>query len=511
MKPLNTSFQRLTNRIAWRVVLTVFIMARILTLPAEAKTEEKRPNILWIIPDDMSAHFSCYGEKLIETPHVDRLAERGTLFENAFVTAPVCSTCRSALITGLYQTTLGAHHHRSGRGVEKISLPEEVTPLPRLFQKAGYYTTLSGWPMRSNKLGKTDYNFEWDSSMYDGSDWSQRKPGQPFFAQIHTQGGKLRGKDAMGWEKVSGAAEKTLGSRTSPDAVTLPPYYPNHPDIRRDWAAYLDAVRMTDHMVGEVMERLRQESLLDSTLIIFMTDHGISHARGKQFLYDEGLHVPLILSGPGIAPGVRREDLVEHIDLAAISLQAAGIPLPANMQGRPVMDPTYTPRQWAFGARDRCDETVDHIRSVRSQRFKYIRNFLPQRPYLQPSAYKDAKAILMAIRQWHAQGRLNPTQGLLMRATRPAEELYDLANDPHEIHNLAAQTAFHSTLVQMREALNHWMTETRDQGREPESAAMYESDMAVYLQKHRDKGDLERLKILQQNIQWMQEQAAREQ
>ena len=128
-------------------------------------------------------------------------------------------------------------------------------------------------------------------------------------------------------------------------------------------------------MVGEVMERLRQESLLDSTLIIFMTDHGISHARGKQFLYDEGLHVPLILSGPGIALGVRREDLVEHIDLAAISLQAAGIPLPANMQGRPVMDPTYTPRQWAFGARDRCDETVDHIRSVRSQRFKYIRNF----------------------------------------------------------------------------------------------------------------------------------------
>ena len=219
MKRLDTSFQRLTDRLAWRVVLTVFIMARILTLHAEAEAEEKRPNILWIIPDDMSAHFSCYGEKLIETPHVDRLAERGTLFENAFVTAPVCSTCRSALITGLYQTTLGAHHHRSGRGVEKISLPEDVTPLPRLFQKAGYYTTLSGWPMRSNKLGKTDYNFEWASSMYDGSDWSQRKPGQPFFAQIQTQGCK----DAMGWEKVSSTAEKTLGSRTSPDAVTLPP------------------------------------------------------------------------------------------------------------------------------------------------------------------------------------------------------------------------------------------------------------------------------------------------
>jgi len=140
--------------------------------------------------------------------------------------------------------------------------------------------------------------------------------------------------------------------------------------------------------------------------------------------------------------------LVEHIDLATILLRAAGIPLPANMQERPVMDPTYTPRQWAFGARDRCDETVDHIRSVRSQRFKYIRNFLPQRPYLQPSAYKDAKAI----RQWHTQGRLNPNQGLLMRATRPAEELYDLASDPHEIHKLAGQTAFIPTLTQMREA-----------------------------------------------------------
>ena len=273
MKPLDASFQRLTDRLAWRVALTVLIMAWIVTFHAEA--EEKRPNILWIVPDEMSAHFSCYGEKLIETPHVDRLAERGTLFENAFVTAPVCSTCRSALITGVYQTTLGAHHHRSGKGVEKISLPEDVTPLPRLFQKARYYTTLSGWPMRSNKLGKTDYNFTWDPSMYAGIDWSQRKPGQPFFAQIHNQGGKLRGKNAMGWEKVYSAAEKTLGSRTSPDAV-----------------------RMTDHIVGEVIERLRQESLLDSTLLIFMTDHGISHPRGKQFLYDEGLYVPLILSAP---------------------------------------------------------------------------------------------------------------------------------------------------------------------------------------------------------------------
>ncbi len=469
---------------------------------------DQRPNIVWIIPDDMSANFSSYGETAIKTPNVDRLAAAGVRFSNAYVTAPVCSTCRSAFITGMYQTSIGAHHHRSGRGTEKIYLPDGVELVPKLFQDAGYHTSITGWPM-NGKLGKTDYNFEWDDSVYDGNDWSRRHPGQPFFAQIQTPGGKLRGKNADGWEKIQSAAEKKLGSRTPLDAVTLPPYYPDHPDIVRDWAAYLDSVRMTDVMVGEVIARLEEEGLRDNTLILFMTDHGISHARGKQFMYDEGLHVPLVISGPGIKAGTVRDDLVEHIDIAALSLAAAGISIPKHMQAKNILASDYTPRKAVFAARDRCDETVDHMRSVRTRDFKYIRNFLPNRPYLQPCAYKDAKAILIALREWKQAGKLNEVQQLLFRDVRPPEELYDVNNDPHEINNLADDAKFANKLKELRRRLDVWMDETNDLGRQPESATMYDSDMAVYTKRlSSPKFDPAHLQVVEDNIALMKSWAA---
>lgn len=469
---------------------------------------DERPNIVWIIPDDMSANFSCYGETAIETPNVDRLAERGVKFTNAYVTAPVCSTCRSAFITGMYQTSIGAHHHRSGRGELKIRLPDTVPLLPKLFQDAGYHTSITGWPM-NGKLGKTDYNFEWDPSVYDSNDWAKRRNGQPFFAQIQTQGGKLRGKDAAGWEKVSSSAEKRFGSRTPEAVVSLPPYYPRHPDIVRDWAAYLDSVRMTDAMVGDVLDRLDQEGVLDNTIVLFMTDHGISHARGKQFLYDEGLHVPLVIAGPGIEPGQVREDVVEHIDIAALSLAAAGIAVPEKMQARNILAQDYRPREVVFAARDRCDETVDHMRSVRSKDFKYIRNFLPARPYLQPCAYKDAKDILKALREYHAAGKLNETQELLFRDVRPEEELYDVNADPYEIHNLAAEPQYAGRLVEMRQRLDTWMEQTGDQGREREPPAMYDSDMKVYVDRlSLPRFDPAHLQEVKDNIALMKKWAA---
>lgn len=469
---------------------------------------DERPNVVWIIPDDMSANFSCYGEKAITTPHVDKLAAEGVQFTNAYVTAPVCSTCRSAFITGMYQTSIGAHHHRSGRGEKKIRLPDHVELVPRLFQKAGYHTSISSWPARKGKLGKTDYNFEWDRSVYDGNDWSGRKKGQPFFAQIHTPGGKLRGRDPEGWERIASAAEKKLGERTPLDRVELPPYYPEHPDLVRDWAAYLDSVRMTDVMVGEVVARLEAERVRENTLVLFMTDHGISHARGKQFLYDEGIHVPLIVSGPGIKAGSVREDLVEHIDIAALSLAAAGIEIPKGMQARDILAVQYKHREAVFSARDRCDETVDHIRSVRTSKFKYIRNFLPQRPYLQPCAYKDAKGILIALREWHGEGKLDATQQLLFRQVRPKEELYDLQKDPHEMNNLAGDATRAGTLEEMRSRLDRWMVDTGDMGRKPEAPAMFESDMAVYLKTVRRKGDADHLARLTRNITLMKKWAA---
>ena len=470
---------------------------------------DDRPNIVWIIPDDMSANFGCYGETAIETPHVDALAAGGLKFTNAYVTAPVCSTCRSAFITGMYQTSIGAHHHRSGRGELKIHLPEHIKLVPKLFQDAGYHTSISGWPGAKGKYGKTDYNFEWDQDVYDSSLWHDREKGQPFFHQVQTPGGKLRGKDEEGWEKIQSWAEETLGSRTPDSAVELPPYYPNHPNIIRDWAAYLDSARMTDHMVGEVVAKLKEEGLLENTIIVFMTDHGISHARGKQFMYDEGLHVPLVISGPGIEAGTVRDDVVEHIDIAALSLGAAGIEVPEWMQARDILAKDYEPREAAFAARDRCDETVDHMRAVRTQGFKYIRNFLPNRPYLQPCAYKDAKDILVTLRQAYKDEALNKTQRLLFRETRPAEELYDVKADPYEINNLADDPAYADELAKMRERLETWMVETDDKGREPESAEMFDSDMSVYVGGLKAKRrDPEHLQNIIDNIELMKQWAA---
>lgn len=474
--------------------LTSFILLMAILPSLNAAETTERPNVLWFVVDDMSANFSCYGEKLIETPNVDRLAREGTRFANAFVTAPVCSPCRSAMITGMYQTSIGAHHHRSGRGELKIHLPDGVVPVPKLFQQAGYYTCIGDGLLEASgaagkkgnrnasALGKTDYNFEWDASIYDSADWAGRKPGQPFFMQVQLLGGKLRGGTDESAQKLLARAKQDFGTSTDPDSVTLPPYYPRDPVLLRDWAAYLDSVRFTDKHVGDVVARLEKEGILDNTLIIFMTDHGISHARGKQFLYTEGTHVPFIVRGPGIARGEVRSDLIEHIDMAAISLAAAGIEVPARMQGRDVFATDYKPRSAVFAARDRCDETVERLRSVRTDRFLYIRNFYPKRPHLQPNAYKDDKSIVQTLRSLHDRGQLSPlTESLLFSPTRPAEELYEWTTDTWQVTNLAEDASHQETLKQLRVQLDQWMIDTNDHG--AESDAMYDSDMAVYVGK----------------------------
>ena len=487
----------------WLIICLFFALQPALTW-LHAQDQPPKPNILWFIVDDMSANFSCYGEKTIATPHVDRLATEGVRFSHAFVTAPVCSPCRSALITGMYQTSIGSHHHRSGRGQLKIDLPPQVRPVPELFQKAGYYTCIGdGLPdakvnPRNNRaraaaksqLGKTDYNFEYDAKIYDGHDWSTRKEGQPFFMQVQLGGGKLRGGTDETAVKLSERAAQKFGSAVKPESVVLPPYYPASPVIARDWAAYLDAVRFTDDHVGQVLKRLEQEGLLESTLVIFMTDHGISHARGKQFLYNEGTHVPLVVRAPRNFPnlvarvpvGSVRDDLVEHIDLAAISLNAAGIPIPTSMQARNPLASDYRPRDYVFAARDRCDETIERLRSVRSDRYLYIRNFYPSQPHLQPNAYKDGKSIIEDLRRLHEAGQLPAlSERLLFSPTRPKEELYDWQADPWQVRNLAEEPAHAATLKAFRERLDKWMTDTHDHG--AESEAQYDSDMAVYVGK----------------------------
>ncbi len=459
-------------------LLTALLLAPKAALrAADAPTPPVKPNILWIVMDDVGAELPCYGEKKIQTPNIDRLVREGTRFDRAFLTASVCSPARSALITGMYQTTIGAHHHRSGRGTEKIHLPAGVEPVPALFQRAGYYTCNGDYPAKGKRLGKTDYNFEWDPKIYDGNDWAGRKPGQPFFAQIQLWGGKNRNDDGR-W--VRDVAPKALGKLTKPEDVNLPPYYPRDPLLLEDWAQYLDCIRLCDKQVGEILQRLETEGILEQTFIILMGDNGISHARGKQFLCDEGIRTPFIVRGPGIARGTVRTDLIEHIDMAATSLAWAGLPVASWMQGRDIFAKDYAKRDAVFAARDRCGETVDRIRSVRTEQFKYIRNFHPQRPMLQPNDYKDTKPFMPRLRELHAQGKLSARQEeILFAPTRAAEELYDVQADPFESRNLAADPQFRTTLETLRTRLDRWMADTHDCG--PESEKAYDANLAYEL------------------------------
>lgn len=460
----------------------------------QGRTERGRPNILWLVIDDMGCEFSCYGEEVLETPNIDRLAREGIRFTNAFLTSPVCSTARSSLITGMYQTTIGAHNHQSGRGKRKIHLPEGVIPIPHLFQEAGYYTANGSYPKRSEGLGKTDYNFQWDESMYDAPYYLSRGVDQPFFAQLQLLGGKHRHPESWG----NGGAERILGSVVDAGKVKLPPYYPRDPIILDDWAQYLDTVRYTDKLVGEILQNLETEGLLDETIIILFADNGISHARGKQFVYDEGIRTPLIIRGPGIIRGLVRDDLVEHIDLAATSLALAGLSVPDWMQGDNILAKDYKPKEAVFAARDRCGETVDMTRAVRTNRYKYIRNFFPDRPHLQPTNYKDSKPILIRLRELHAEGKLTDLQEkLLFSPSRPVEELYDLEADPYETINLAGHPDFEGVLRSMRQRLKSRMKHTDDPG--PESPEVYAAEMEYQI--GRNKGNPQAYAAVKRNVE----------
>jgi len=470
---------------------------------------QNSPNIVWIIIEDMSAHFSCYGEMTIQSPNIDGLSGSGVRFTKAFVTGPICSISRSALITGRYQTSLGVQNHRSSVTGHTIQLSPDVPLVTELFREHGYHVNNLTWDtfLRNDKqldkddrveVAKTDYNFEWSPEQsYDRTHWVRRDRGKPFFVQIQLHGGKFRGQAPKSdW---SNRVLKELGSITEVTSVKLPPYLPEDPIIREDWAEYLDCVRYTDHQVGKILQRLKDTGDFANTVFFLMTDHGISHVRNKQFLYDGGIHVPLIVAGPSIPLGRTRDDLVEHIDLAATSLALAGIPIPQTMQSRDVFNASYIPRTAVFAARDRADETVDWIRSVRTDKYKYIRNGFPSRPYLQPNLYKDSKAIVQAMRRLYADGKLDPYQSLIMAESRPIEELYELGSDPDEFRNLALDPLYGEVLSEMRARLIDWCQQTGDRAG-PESEEIYELEAAG---EHLEGGKGNRTPQYQENLELM--------
>jgi len=430
--------------------------------PAAAAPHTK-PNILWLIAEDFGPALSCYGHPDVKTPNLDGLAAEGVRYTRAYTTAPVCSASRSAFMTGMYQTTIGAHNHRSHRD-DGYRLPDGVKTLPEWLAPAGYFSTLLRRlpdAFGFNGTNKTDWNFSVEGEVFQPAEWQELPSRQPFYAQIN-------------FHETHRVFHPT--GTIDPESVSLPPYYPDHPVTRADMAAYLESAQELDHKVGVILRELQAAGLADDTVVVFMADHGEAHVRGKQFCYEEGLHIPLIIRWPKafpapaqIAPDTVDTRFIEAIDLAPTMLAIAGLPKPERMQGRTFLGATAEPdRTCTFGARDRCDETVFRLRTVRDERYRYIRNFTPDRPLLQPNAYKErAYPVWNLLKELHAAGKLTPAQEVLCQPTMPAEELYELENDPHEIHNLAesAEPEHQRALVRLRGLVEAWIEQTDDQGR----------------------------------------------
>jgi len=469
-------------------IIITFICLNLFSFIVTAKTINVtsnkliQPNVLWIYVEDMNDWMGAYGDDTVATPHIDSLAKQGVRFNTAIMPAPVCSSTRSAIITGSMPTTLGVHNHRSSRGDgSQIYLPKGYKTIAELFNEKGYQTF---------NMGKEDYNFNYQHNEMFSLDpiterlkkfranprgvvqkgakfkLSKLNKNKPFFGQIQLEGGKDKAKAIV---------------KIAPNSIKdkLPPYYPKHPTFLKAWARHYEQIAITDMRVGKIINELKENNLFENTAIFFFTDHGMVLPRHKQFVYEGGLRVPFVVSWSKgneqiRANGAVRDDIINGIDIGTTSLGIAGIDIPAYMEGDDLFAKTYQEKEFTIAARDRLDYTFDRIRAVRTKRFKYIKNYFPERAYMQPQ-YRDlhpkAFPFMTAYKKLYQEGSLTPAQAAFMAPTRPAEELYDLVNDPHEINNLAKISEYKQQLLKHRNILVDWVKSTDDKGQYVESDA----------------------------------------
>lgn len=434
---------------------------------------ESAYNIVWITVEDMSPRLAAFGDSTAYTPNIDRLAKEGVRYTNVFSVSGVCAPSRSSIITGMYPTTIGAQHmrnHRRTSAIADITDPEllaiptyEAVPpagvkcFPEYLRAAGYYCT-------NNR--KTDYQFTppvtaWDESSRQ-SHWRNRPdPTQPFFAVFNSN----ITHESQVWSR----ADEPM--RVDPASIEVPPYYPDHPVVRRDISRHYSNIEVMDTFVGTILDELEEDGLLDSTIVFFFSDHGDGLPRMKRWVYDSGLHVPLIIRWPdGQEAGTTNDELISFIDFAPTMLSLTGLPIPDYMQGQPFLgNQKARERAYIFAAKDRMDPARDNARAVRDLRYKYIRNYMPERPYVEFLPYRDRMGLMQVLHSMHAAGTLEGPQKLWFRSEKPVEELYDTLEDPHEINNLASEPEYRDKLEELRTAHENWKQETKDWGLIPET------------------------------------------
>lgn len=467
--------------------------------PAQAQSPPTpdRPNILWLVAEDLSPYLASFGDPTVSTPNLDRLAAEGVRYTNVFSVSGVCSPSRAALATGMYPTSIGAHHMRTTyqqpEAREMGIIDYEVVPPPHvrmvseIMREHGYYTANNS---------KEDYQFHpslmaWDeTSLF--AHWRNRPEGKPFFSIFNfgvTHEGQIwnpatvwnlrygrevfppdRNQELV-WFPFPPGVEKELHISADLD-VPIPPYLPETPavimDVRR---MYSNVVEM-DSYVGVVLNQLEEDGLFDETIIVWYTDHGGPLPRQKRLLYDSGLHVPMIVRYPGAERAGEVDDrLISFVDFAPTLLSQAGIRAPDYMQGR-AFDGEFAEedeRHYIFAAADRFDGHYDTIRAVRDKRYKYLRNFQPERGYYLPLDYREQMATMQELLRLRDAGELNEIQSQWFRSSKSEEELFDTWNDPHELNNLADDPVHAERLAEFRQALQEWMDDTGDMGFIPET------------------------------------------
>lgn len=455
--------------------------------PNSPKGKTERPNILWIVGENLKLDLGCYGAKNVRTPNLDGLAANGMRYTHAFSTSPVCAPSRSAFFVGMYQTTSDTHNMRSHRN-DDYRLPEGVRPITHRLKDVGYFTAnIKTIGEQTVGSGKLDLNFVNEGKLYDGEKWEDLKRHQPFFAQINTLEAEYDIYDRQTWRqpRVEWKGERTHEKIATPENVTPPPYYPDHPIVREEWARYLNSISGMDKTIGRILGQLEYDGLADNTIVMFFGDNGRIEPRGIHWCYDTGIHVPLIVQIPenvakpaNYNAGTVSDEVISLIDITPTTLSFAGVERPKGMDGRIFLGDRLTPqREYAFSARDRIDETVNRVRSVRGKRYHYIRNYYPDRHFTSLNRYKEkCFPIKPLMRQLMAEGKLTGPPAELMSPTVAPEQLFDTVNDPHEIHNLAdsKQPEHREALIRMRAALSVWMVETQDQGVFPEPQEVVE-------------------------------------
>ncbi len=450
-----------------------------------AETHRKNQNVLWITIDDQSPWYGVYGDELVKTPNIDAFAKQGVVFERAYAASPVCAPSRSAIITGTYPIKIGAHDMRSGRVPgHQIELPDNVSTLPELFREKGYETF---------NAGKDDFNFTYSRDdlysirdvkaeqskgpSYKGDigsgDYTDVSENQSFFGQMSVSGGKQIDKDLMSRLTALGYDPVT------PEEVKVPPQYPDIYPVRKQIAEHYNSIMQSDYFLGREVERLKQQGLWENTIIFLFADHGSNLPRSKEYLYIEGLHVPLIVVAPSltntVVPGTRRSDIVNLMDIAGTSLGLAGFEVPKFMDSLNFFASGYK-RDFVFSSGDRMSNVIDRVRSAMSDDYHYIRNFYTDRP-LMNWGYREMMGLSnpelyssIHLRRLFEAGKLSPVQAAPFEE-RPAEELYHIKSDPHEIRNLAHSEDHQEALIALRKAVENWILKTDDKGQYPRSEA----------------------------------------